>query len=121
MEFPSGTWTLIDSVPTAINSYIDTITICDEFLNFRIGIEDQLGCISYSNIEGDQFQDMLPPDIPVINYVSVDTSNGFVEIDWDSTYFEDTYAYIIFQNINGVWEVIDTVIGYNISYYLSMI
>ena len=119
MEFPSGTWTLIDSVPTAINSYIDTITICDEFLNFRIGIEDQLGCISYSNIEGDQFQDMLPPDIPVINYVSVDTSNGFVEIDWDSTYFEDTYAYIIFQNINGVWEVIDTVIGYNISYYLN--
>tara|TARA_Y100001968_G_C19419510_1_gene750948 strand:- start:99 stop:2204 length:2106 start_codon:yes stop_codon:yes gene_type:complete len=119
MEFPSGTWTLIDSVPTAINSYIDTITICDDFLNFRIGIQDQLGCISYSNIEGDQFQDMLPPDIPVINYVSVDTSNGFVEIDWDSTYFEDTYAYIIFQNINGVWEVIDTVDGYNITYYLN--
>ena len=66
----------------------------------------------------DQFQDMLPPDIPSINFVSVDTT-GFVEIDWDTTYFQDAYAYIIFQNINGIWEVLDTVIGYNNTYYLN--
>ena len=119
LEYPSGSWSLIDSVVSSVNSYIDTITICDDFLNYRVGIGNQQGCTSFSNVDGDQFQDMLPPDIPSINFVSVDTATGYVEIDWDTTYFQDAYAYIIFQNINGVWEVLDTVIGYNNTYYLN--
>ena len=121
MEYPSGTWNLIDSVPNSVNYFADTITICDAFLNFRIGLLDQYGCMSFSNVEGDQFQDMLPPDVPVINSVSIDTSNGNVILNWDSTYFEDTYAYIIFQNINGSWEVIDTVYGYSNTTYVNSI
>ena len=31
LEYPSGSWSLIDSVLSSVNSYIDTITICDEF------------------------------------------------------------------------------------------
>jgi gliding motility-associated-like protein len=121
MEYPLGTWILLDSVPNSINSYSDTITICDAFLNFRIGLSNQQGCISFSNVDGDQFQDMLPPDVPQINYVTVDTLTGNVYVDWESTFSQDTYAYIIFQNINGVWIVIDTVYGYNNTNYLNSI
>ena len=119
MEFPLGTWTLIDSVSNSLNSYSDTITICDAFLNFKIGLSNQEGCISFSNVDGDQFQDMLPPDIPIISYVTVDTLNGNAYVVWEPTYFQDTYAYIVFQNINGVWIVIDTVYGYSNTNYLN--
>ena len=121
MEYPLGTWNLFDSVSNTINSYSDTITICDAFLNFKIGLSNQEGCVSFSNIDGDQFQDMLPPDIPQINYVTVDTLNGSVYVDWEPTFSQDTYAYIIFQNINGVWNVIDTVYGLNNTNYLNSI
>lgn len=119
MEYPLGSWSLVDSVSSTLNSYYDTITICDEFLNYKIGLINDLGCESLSNIDGDQFQDMLPPDVPQVNYVTVDTSSGNVIVDWNPTFFQDTYAYIIFQNINGVWSVIDTVYGYNNTSYLN--
>ena len=120
MEYPSGNWSLIDSVLTTSLSYADTVDICDAFLNFRISLSDQLGCDNYSNINGDQFQDVLPPDSPVITYVSVDTVSGNAYIEWNPTNSQDTYAYIISQNINGFWEIIDTVYGYNNTSYLNI-
>ena len=119
MEYPTGSWQLIDSVDTSISSYLDTIDICDAFINYQITLNDQSGCISHSNINGDQFQDVLPPDIPVITYVSVDTISNNAYIEWNSTNSQDTYAYIISQNINGFWQIIDTVYGYNNTSYLN--
>ena len=120
MEYPSGNWTLIDSTQTGILSFTDTIDICDAFLNYRISLNDQLGCVNFSNVNGDQFQDVLPPDSPIITYVSVDTASGNAYIEWNPTNSVDTYAYIISQNINGFWEIIDTVYGYNNTSYLNI-
>ena len=119
MEYPSGNWQLIDSVETSINNYIDTIDICDAFINYQIILTDQFGCVNQSNVSGDQFQDVLPPDSPVITYVSVDTLTNNAYLEWNPTNSQDTYAYIISQNINGFWEIIDTVYGYNNTSYLN--
>ena len=66
---------MIDSVETSINNYIDTIDICDALINYQIILTDQFGCVNQSNVSGDQFQDVLPPDSPVITYVSVEHIN----------------------------------------------
>lgn len=110
-EYPAGTWTLIDSVPYGVTNYSDTITICDAFLNYRI-ILPTTNCDYESNIEGDDFEDQIVPDIPNINSVSIDTSNSEVTIDWDENGQPDTYGYVIYQtDQNGNLVEIDTVWG----------
>jgi len=119
MEYPSGTWTLIDSTLLGNTYYIDTISICDAYLNYKIELSDQSGCVSASNIDGDQFQDALPPESPIITYVTIDTISGNAFIEWNPSSSQDASAYIIVQNINGFWQIIDTVYGYNTTTYLN--
>lgn len=116
-EYPAGNWYLSDSVPVGTVFYRDTIDVCDGFINYQVVQSSSSGCQSGSNIEGDQFQDLLPPDEPVIYAVTVDTATGNVIIQWDTTYANDTYGYIIMENINGNWVFIDTLFGkYNTTY-----
>ena len=119
MEYPSGTWTLIDSTLLGNTYYIDTISICNAYLNYKIELDDQYACISSSNVDGDQFQDMLPPHSPIITYVTIDTLTGNAYIEWSPSYSQDTWAYIIVQNIGGGWQIIDTVYGYYNTTYLN--
>tara|TARA_B100000508_G_scaffold75230_1_gene58667 strand:- start:138398 stop:141655 length:3258 start_codon:yes stop_codon:yes gene_type:complete len=110
-EYPIGTWTLIDSVPYGTTNYNDTITICDAFLNYRIVLPtDQ--CDFESNIEGDDFEDMIVPDIPNISSVNIDTNTNDVTIEWDENGQPDTYGYVVYQTDgNGNLVEIDTVWG----------
>lgn len=110
-EYPTGTWTLIDSVPYGVTSYTDTITICDAFLNYQIVLPTD-NCPFESNIEGDDFEDQIVPDIPDINSVTIDTSNSEVTVTWDENDQPDTYGYVIYQtDANGNLVEIDTVWG----------
>ncbi|MFK7783731.1 MAG: gliding motility-associated C-terminal domain-containing protein [Crocinitomicaceae bacterium] len=110
-EFPAGTWTLYDSLPYGTNSYIDTIDICDIFLNYQIVLPNQ-PCDFTSNIAGDQFEDMITPDIPVISSVTVDTLTGGVTISWNQNAQVDTYGYVIYTlNSSGIIVELDTVWG----------
>jgi hypothetical protein len=110
-EYPSGTWTLIDSVPYNTTNYIDTITICDAFLNYRIILPTD-NCDFESNIEGDNFEDQIVPDIPIISSVNIDTLTNGVTIEWDENSQPDTYGYVIYQtDQNGNLVEIDTVWG----------
>ncbi len=117
MEFPTGTWTLIDSAQVGSEFYRDTITVCDDWLNYRIEISDNSGCTSVSNINGGQFQDMLPPDAPVMNWVSVDTANGNAVVNWNPSDASDASAYIILYHNGAGWIIIDTIYGYNNTSY----
>jgi gliding motility-associated-like protein len=111
MEYPSGTWTVIDSVPFGTNLYRDTITICSAFLNYRVSLKTTT-CSFVSNIEGDNFVDQIPPYIPVIQSVSVDTATGNVTIIWNINNAPDTYGYVIYnQDANGFFVNLDTVWG----------
>jgi gliding motility-associated-like protein len=116
-EYPAGTWTLIDSTEYGDEYYRDTIAVCDAFLNYKIELKDQSGCSSFSNIDGDQFQDMLPPNLPLLNWVTVDTATGNAALNWNPSSSEDASAYIVFQFFGGGWIAIDTVHGYNSTNY----
>ena len=110
-EFPLGTWTFYDSVPYGTNIYKDTIDICDVFLNFQIVLLNQ-PCNYTSNITGDQFEDMITPDIPIITAVTIDTLTNGVNISWNQNGQLDTYGYVIYtMNASGNIIEIDTVWG----------
>lgn len=110
-EYPTGTWTLIDSVPYNTTNYRDTITICDAFLNYQIVLPTS-SCSFESNIEGDNFEDQIVPDIPNISSVSIDTVTNGVTIEWDENDQPDTYGYVVYQtDPNGNLVEIDTVWG----------
>lgn len=120
-EYPTGTWTLIDSTQYGNEYYRDTISICDAYLNYKIELKDQLGCSSFSNIDGDQFQDMLPPNLPEFNWVTVDTITGNATLNWSPSSSQDASAYIIFQFFGGGWIAVDTVNGYNSTDYAYLV
>ena len=110
-EYPLGTWTMIDSVIYGTVSYIDTISICEDTINYKLIAEDLSGCISESSIDGENFTDVIPPDVPVIYFVTVDTLTGEATIIWNQNPDGDTEGYIILQNIAGNNVIIDTVWG----------
>ena len=90
-------------------------------INYKIELKDQLGCSSFSNIDGDQFQDMLPPNLPELNWVTVDTITGNATLNWSPSSSQDASAYIIFQFFGGGWIVVDTVNGYNSTDYAYLV
>ncbi len=116
-EYPAGIWTLLDSTQYGNEYYRDTISVCDAFLNYKIELKDASGCSSFSNIDGDQFQDMLPPQLPIYNWVTVDTLTGNATLNWEPSTSGDASAYIIFQFFGGGWIAVDTVHGYNSTDY----
>ncbi|MCH2224509.1 MAG: gliding motility-associated C-terminal domain-containing protein [Crocinitomicaceae bacterium] len=117
-EYPVIGWSLYDSVPYGTTFYLDTIDICDTYLNYQIVLPND-PCNFSSNIEGDQFEDMLTPDIPVIESVTVDTMTNNIVITWNENSQEDTYGYIIYSlDANGFLVEIDTVWGLTNTEYI---
>jgi len=114
----AGVFVLIDSVLfSAQNYYRDTITVCSAQLNYEIRVNHDAGCVSNSNIDGDLFEDLIAPLPPVITSVSVDTITGDATVTWDPSESGDASAYIILNNFNGGWIIVDTVYGHNNTFY----
>ncbi|HLW40678.1 MAG TPA: gliding motility-associated C-terminal domain-containing protein [Brumimicrobium sp.] len=110
-EFPAGTWDLISTVPYSVTSYRDTITVCEEFINYRISLSTP-DCDFTSNVAGDVFKDKIVPSIPTITNVNIDTLTGDVSVNWDVNRQTDTYGYVVYQtDANGNLIEIDTVWG----------
>jgi len=116
-EYPTGTWTLLDSVSYGTNFYKDTIDICEAFLNYQI-VLGNTPCDFTSNISGDTFEDMLTPDIPVITSVSIDTLSNAVTLNWNENAQEDTYGYVIYTyDSDGFLVELDTAWGISSTSY----
>jgi len=116
LEYPSGTWTQIATVPDNVFAYQWQVDICEDSLTFRIGLAAN-GCISFSNLDGEVFRDVTPPSVPVVQAVSVDSASGFSTIIWGPSPQADTDGYIIVYNGAGGAVIIDTVFGqFNNSY-----
>lgn len=116
-EYPTGTWTTIGTVPYGVVNYIDTIDICNAFLNYQVVYNTPV-CAWSSNIVGDNLEDMITPKIPVLSAVSVDTITGNTIITWDVNTQADTYGYVIYmEDANGFIVEIDTVWGINNTIY----
>lgn len=116
-EYPTGTWTTIATLPYATVHFVDTIDICEAFLNYRV-IYTTANCQFNSNIVGDNLEDMQTPSIPVITSVTVDTLSGNVIITWNVNNQADTKGYVIYwKDDNGFIVEIDTVYGINNTTY----
>ena len=116
-EYPAGTWTTIATLPYTTTHFVDTIDICQAFLNYRV-IYTTANCQFNSNIIGDNLEDMQTPSIPVISSASVDPTTGNITITWNTNNQADTKGYIIYwRDDNGFIIEIDTVYGINNTTY----
>ena len=113
-EFPAGVWTLVGT--TTALSFIDTIFVCNQTVNYRVEIADVTGCVSVSSVAGGLFQNIIVPDIPVFDTLSVDNSNNAL-MNWNVNPSPDVAAYIVYQFNGAVWVPIDTVYGINNTNY----
>ena len=116
-EYPAGTWTLIDS--TQLLTYTDSIKLCSAFISYYVSIDDNLPCTSVSSIDGKTFNNIIAPETPVIDSVSVNTTTGYSTIGWAASSASDTHGYIIYENINGKCIPIDTVYGAGVTNYVN--
>ncbi len=118
-EYPIGIWNL--SGTSSSTFFTDTIDICNSFINFRIEQPDAMGCISVSSIDGDIYQNLIPPEIPILDSVSVDRLTQNATLGWQPSASGDTEGYIIYQFLAGVWTPIDTVWGIGTTSYENLL
>jgi gliding motility-associated-like protein len=119
-EYPAGTWVLIDSVQGL--TYQDIVTVCSDTLSYRVEIGDSIGCISVSSIDSAALEDGSPPDMPILDSVSVDLITGKTVLGWEPTIAQDTRKYNIFYREceTGPWFLIGSSIGINNTTYTDM-
>ncbi len=125
-EFPSGIWTKMDS--TTALSYVDTAGFCSQFVNYRVEIADTMAydsnnvaviCYSISNVEGTLIADVFPPEIPILNSLSVVQVNQANILNWSHNKWGDTEAYIVYREHYGSFVPLDTVWGINSYQYID--
>jgi gliding motility-associated-like protein len=121
-------WFEINSVKDTF--YVDTVSLCDAELFYKVEIDDTLGfdttgnpilCTSISSWDNDMFMDNTPPHTPVIDSVTVNSNNNMPFISWDKNTSPDTEGYIIYCYISGVWTPIDTIWGIDSTSYFDML
>lgn len=117
LEYPQGIWTELTEVGNTTFAYQHVVSVCADSLHFRIELDDASGCSSFSNRNGDLFNDVTPPTSPVITVVTVDTITGLATIQWTPSPQGDTDGYIIVFQAPGGAVVIDTVYGQNTTSY----
>jgi gliding motility-associated-like protein len=110
-EYPLGSWTFLGT--TTQTTYLDTITLCYADINYRVEMDDASGCTSVSSVDGDLFQDLTPPSVPVIDSVSVDPLTGIVSVGWNVNPSGDTQGYIIYLFNGASYDSIASVSGIN--------
>lgn len=116
-EYPVGTWSLHDSVPFGTHFYKDTITVCEDFFSYQVVLPNS-PCDYTSNIQGDLFQDNISPDIPIIDFVTIDTITGAVTVSWNENGQDDTFGYTVYvEDAGGSIVELDDVFGIGTTSY----
>ena len=107
-EYPSGIWNLIDS--TQNTNYLENYSLCDVQVSYKIVMNGN-GCVNQSAIDETHIRDLLPPDTPNLDSVSINVTTSQVNIGWQPAIAPDTKGYIIYIQQGGVWTPIDTIYG----------
>ncbi|MDP3463935.1 MAG: gliding motility-associated C-terminal domain-containing protein [Bacteroidales bacterium] len=111
-----GIWTLRGT--TTETSFIDPVDVCNDSVNYRIELPNDFECQSVSSATGRRFRDIVYPDKPVLDSVSV-VGNGQAQLGWTVSQATDTYGYIIYRFENSTWQGIDTVYDRTFSSYVD--
>lgn len=114
MEYPAGTWSL--KAQTTNTKYIDSITVCNAVINYRVEMEDTTGCVSVSSIAGGTFKNTIPPITPTLDTISVDDNNKII-MGWPTSVSKDVKAYVIYKKQGSSNNLIDTVFDATFYYY----
>ncbi len=117
-EFPTGVWTMVGS--TTALTFIDTIIVCNQFVNYRVEIADATGCISVSSVAGALFQNTIAPLSPVFDTLSVDDNNNAL-MNWNVNAAADFEGYIVYRFDGTAWIPIDTIYGVNNTNYTYLL
>jgi len=117
-QIDNGPW--IQVATTSNMSYNDSFFNCSAAINFRVDLQDSLGCVSTSSIDSVVFVNNVPPPNMNLDSASVDIASQLVQLGWTPSVDSDVNRYIILQEINGVLTPIDTVFGYNSTSYLNV-
>jgi hypothetical protein len=111
-----GVWEPVDTVQDLYN-YIQPVVVCNDSVNYRVGLLDTNGTVYYSRIVGDRFRDIFAPDSILIHHVSVDSTSGLPWLSWQPGPSPDVIKYYIYKiNINTnppIATLLDSVEGYN--------
>jgi len=111
-----ATWDLItDDFENTLYNYEIPNGLCLDSINFKIEIDNSYGCSSVSNITGNWFSEIIQPDEPVFDTISI-SNNSNVILGWESSTSEDAAGTLIYI-YDGVWIVIDTIFGNDITFY----
>ena len=113
LEYPSGVWNKLATLPSTASSFNYEVTVCGEQLNFQIRYSGLPNCDFASNIAGGIFSDQTAPAIPTITGVTVNPSTGQAELNWDVNTSGDTDGYIVYSCNGTTVNLIDTVFGIN--------
>ncbi|MFY8027984.1 MAG: hypothetical protein ACOVPB_02325, partial [Bacteroidia bacterium] len=117
-QVDNGPW--IQVTTTANNSYDDSFLNCSADINYRVELQDSLGCTSVSNIDSVTFINNIPPPNINLDSASVLLSSQLVQLGWQPSADADVNRYVVLQEINGVLTPIDTVFGYNSTSFLNL-
>ena len=109
-------WEVVANLSKDSTSYLDHIGVCASNINYRVKLVTE-NCEFISNIDGGFIEDQQAPDSPVLLNVTTDTSTNYLNINWLPSVAEDVSAYIIFKFFSGFWNPIDTVYGYQNTFY----
>ncbi|MCB0754604.1 MAG: hypothetical protein KDB98_03365, partial [Flavobacteriales bacterium] len=119
-EYPIGTWNVIGT--TFGLAYEDPIVWCNEQVNYRVELTDNLPCTSVSNIVGDILTSSEQPAPQPIDSVVVDPVTGFITVCWPPNPSPNVVEYHILLNPNQfAWLPMDTVYGYNSTCWTDMV
>lgn len=114
-EYPSGVWTNVGTASSLI--YRDIIDVCEASLGYRVELADASGCRNVSRALSDIFNDHTAPDVPQLDSVSVDFATQQIQLGWEISSSPDVSAYIIYHEEGNMWISVDTVQGFDHTYW----
>ena len=91
-----GVWNRMDTV-AGVYTWDQSVIVCDDSVNYRVGYLDSSGWISYSWIKGDNFEDTFAPYQVTMVQASVDNATGIPYLTWDTNISLDATRYVIYR------------------------
>ncbi|NOX84374.1 MAG: gliding motility-associated C-terminal domain-containing protein [Chlorobi bacterium] len=119
-EIPPGNWQLTDSVPNDSLFYSKPEIVCHDSISYRIGLKNDNGCRSVSNVQGATFKDTEYPVKPVFDSVSINLNENAV-LGWEPSTSNDVAGYIIYREENSTWIEIDRIAGRDSTFYVDTV